>query len=72
MAKRAPDNTLGEAAGFAAASAITLYGFLIVCASAIAEKEWFPEKTWQVGVVLAVVFVLGGVLGAAAHKARYR
>ena len=72
MAQQAPDNTLGEAAGFAAATAITLYGFLVVCASLFAEKDWFPEKNWEVGVVLAVVFFVGGALGAAGHKARWR
>ena len=72
MAQQGPVNTLGEAAGFAAATAITLYGFLVVCASLFAEKEWFPEKNLEVGIVLAVVFVLGGALGAAAHKARWR
>ena len=72
MAQQGPVNTLGEAAGFAAASAITLYGFLVVCASLLADEEWFPANDKLVAVVLAVVFVAGGALGAAAHKARWR
>lgn len=68
-------NNPGMGAGFEGAVAggallLTLYGAVVVVASAALHVELVPHSEAVVGAILVVLGVLGGVLGAGVAKSR--